>query len=126
MKEYTIGDLKYWQDELVLWQQEELGRLIAPLLQEQITVKSLIEELLAKKLLTRAFAIVLTPVTKKIKEKNLDEIEQHLRENMTLSLQVTVLQDFFVCNRSAFDKLKEAGEKTKNLMTKIMDTGNLQ
>ncbi len=126
MKTYLIGEVKYWQDELVLFQQEELGKLIAHVFQDNITVKVLIEELLAKKLLTRAFAIILTPVDKKIKEKNIDEVEQHLRENMTLTVQVEVLQDFFACNRLAFQKLKEAGEKSKNLMATILDTGNLQ
>lgn len=102
-KSYEIGDHKYWQDELVLIQEEALAELLGPLYEtretgEEMEAAEIVQLLLKEKVLRQALAIVLVPEGQTLADRDVEAVEQHLAENMTLSQQAAVIKDFFDCN----------------------------
>lgn len=109
-KEYIIGGVKYYQTEIVLWQQEALSQIIDI---EAITEKGitgLIKALFAEGRLAKALAIILLP---KEGDLALEEKEKLIRQSLTMSLQAEILKDFFDCNAAALKKWAALGKEAK-------------
>lgn len=108
-KRYEIGGEWFTQDELVLYQQEELSVMIGPLANEETTVKGLINNLFNKGLLARALSVVLVPEAGPMPYA---DVEEHLRHHLKISMQAEIIKDFFDFNASALNAWAEAGKVT--------------
>jgi hypothetical protein len=105
-KYYEIGGVKFWQDILILWQKEELGTLLVPLLTDgKIGVQAMIEAALAQHKLAAALAIVLVREGVALEDKDLAADEKLLRFNLNTVQTGEILRDFFTINGSAIDNL---------------------
>lgn len=99
-KRYYIGGEWFTQDELVLYQQEELDVLVEEVSDGEMTLKELLGKLLKGKTLARALAIVLIPETVPWPH---GDISEFIRRNLKMSQQAEVVKDFFDCNAVALN-----------------------
>ena len=119
MKRYEIGGKVFTQDELVLSQEEALADLLGPLMQGKgdITAQGLVEQLLQKKMLRKALALVLVPDGESVESRDVEGIEAHLGPHLKLSQQAEVIKDFFDCNASVVGELKALAASAKSAAT---------
>ncbi len=111
MKTYKIGEMTYTQDELVLSQEEALSELVGPLLTEgDASVKVLVDKLLREGALRKALAVILVPEGQTVATRDLDAVETHLKDHITLTQQGQVVRDFFDCNGQAASALRAFAE----------------
>jgi hypothetical protein len=115
--EYEIGGECYTQKELVLSQEEALADIMAPLLEGEtsVTAQALVEVLLKRRQLRKALAVVLVPKGQTVAGRDLAATEAHLGDHLTLSQQMEVINDFFVCNAEAVKRLPGMASELKGM-----------
>lgn len=94
---YQIGDKVYIQKPLVLGQiRQFLNALKGLTIPKDVNVFSIIDALGDK--LPGMFAIVLTPESINLKDKNLEELSKEIEFNIDPEMTMKVIEDFFTCN----------------------------
>lgn len=114
---YEIGGKVYTQGELVLSQEEELADLLAPMFAggEELTPRSVADMLLREKKLRRALAIVLVPEGSTVADRDLEATAAELMHACTLTQQMEVVRDFFICNAEAAKKFPAMASEVQAL-----------
>lgn len=120
MKKYEIGEKVYFQDELVLCQQEELAKVIGAVTGDSVTVNGIMQKLFADGMLTRALAIVLTPDGATPAKKDVEAEEAYIRGNLKMSMQAEIVKDFFDCNAEALKGWAALGAEANAWSKKTM------
>jgi hypothetical protein len=110
---YEIGGKKYIQKKLVFGQIRQLeSELSGITVTSETTIIQLINKLIGGGMLSKFFAIILTPEGTKLKDKNIDELASEIEFDIDIELGIKVIEDFFACNQiaSIFEKLIKAVE----------------
>lgn len=94
---YEIGGRTFYQKPLVLGQVKQLVSVLKGLvLPYDLTINSLILTLGDK--IPQTIAILLSEEGVLLKNKNVDEIQELVEENLDIAQTIKVIEDFFDCN----------------------------
>jgi len=94
---YEIGGRTFYQKPLVLGQVKQLVSVLKGLvLPYDLTINSLVLSLEDK--IPQTIAILLSEEGVLLKNKNVDEIQELVEENLDIAQTIKVIEDFFDCN----------------------------
>lgn len=132
--EYTLGSRVYVQKPLVLGQLEQVAKALSDLplnlfnldaLKQDTqgeALKGTLGKLFVDGVLVQAMACVLIPKGKSVRDRNLKEIEEDIRDECDLVTGMRIITDFFECNAPSNLTSMWKGSMIGNLMTSPIKT----